>query len=118
MEQWITKMILQSFMRDCNKIFVKQTSGKLSTKDNYELTKNLIETYTELIILQSKQDCGDVYFIEEFIEAVKNKCIIDYDGVGYFLDVNGNKKEPIRCDSRFLRRAKNNGEKFVIWYNK
>lgn len=73
--------------------------------------------------LQKAQGYGDVFLIDDFIEDVRNGCFINYDGIGFFGDWNGEvhrglyNKDMINCDVKWLEENRKD-YLFIFWYNK
>lgn len=86
--------------------------------EKYRQKEALEELYAQAIELTVKDDCGLIMPIEECIDWVMAKSIIDYDGIGYLLDKDGERIGGMWCDVSFLKNAKKNGACFVAWYNK
>lgn len=87
--------------------------------DNPEAEKCL-EEYAEAILALTKIGFGEVYLIDEFIEDVRQGGITNYDGVGSWIDGNGNTLEHVNCNVEWLKNTKNRpeGAKFIAWFNK
>ena len=106
---WEIMQIISSYNKT-----IKEFDG-LSDKEEEVLE----ELYAQAIRIQCKEECGHIMVLEDFIEDVANGCFIDYDGHGYFLDFNGNRHEPLRCDVEFLEKYSDKGDyPFVLWFNK
>lgn len=87
-------------------------------EDNFREQDKLRDLYAAAIILNVKHGYGLFYPIDDFIEDVRGGGIIDYDGIGYLLDADGNRIGPSRCNIKFLEDAKFNGAVYVAWFNK
>lgn len=66
---------------------------------------------------------GGTYTIDKFIELVKNKYIVDYDGLGYAaFEIEGqlyeHEKMEVHCDADWLEARKKQGITHIRWYNK
>ena len=83
-----------------------------SKKDNKQ------ELYTKAIQYTVKNKYGIVFHIDDFIESVDCGGFIDYDGIGYALDIDGKEIEQIHCNTKYLKSIKKKGAMFVAWYNK
>lgn len=86
--------------------------------EKHEQKEALEEIYAKAIELTVKDNCGLIMPIDECIDWVKRGSIIDYDGVGYLVNENGEEIDGMHCDEEFLQKAKENGACFVAWYNK
>lgn len=108
LSEWNIERILSDFVADYSNI----QPG--SDAELEELTKK----YVALISLQ-QTTYGDVFTLDNFIQAVKSKCILDYDGSGYFATSSGevNKEVPLLCKVSYLNKMKDTYA-FVVWYNK
>ena len=93
---------------------------KINQVDKHDFCEQdrLKELYSQAIILNVKYGYGLFYPIDDFIEDVTSGGIVDYDGIGYLLDSNGDKIGPSRCNVKFLEDAKSNGTVYVAWFNK
>lgn len=96
---------------DC---FARRVEGMDDYSEEYEAMQGL---YAQAIILNVKEGFGLFYPIDDFIEEVRCGCIIDYDGIGYLLDKDGNHLKGIQCNSEWLEHQKPQAV-FVAWYNK
>ena len=61
---------------------------------------------------------GDIYFIEDFIDDVRHGGITNYDGIGDWVDDEGNSLGQINCNVKWLEKNKPENAKFIMWYNK
>ena len=67
--------------------------------------------------LQTRISSGHIMTVDQFIELVEERSIIDDDGCGSFADYAANKHEAVWCDVDWLNEHR--GEyPFVIWYNR
>lgn len=90
---------------------------KLEPNDWNNIEK-IEDLYAQAIELTVKNNCGLIMPIDMCIDWVKSGGIIDYDGHGYLLDENGEKIGGMHCNTDFLKKAKEEGACFVVWYNK
>lgn len=72
--------------------------------------------------LQEAQGYGDVFLIDDFIEQVRCGCFINYDGIGFFGDWNGEidrefYNDMINCDVEWLEKNRKD-YLFIYWYNR
>jgi hypothetical protein len=72
--------------------------------------------------LQKAQGYGEVFLIDDFIEEVRNGCFINFDGIGFFGDWNGENdrefyKDMINCNVKWLEENRKD-YLFIFWYNK
>lgn len=72
--------------------------------------------------LQEAQGYGAVFLIDDFIEEVKHGCFINYDGIGFFGDWNGEidrefYNDMINCNVKWLEEN-HKDYLFIFWYNK
>ena len=65
------------------------------------------------LVIVAKNGFGSCYFIDSFLDSVKAGMFTPYDGVGKFLDENGDSI----CDVWSVDEVPNNA-KFVLWFNK
>lgn len=75
------------------------------------------ELYAQAIRIQCNKEYGHVYTVDDFITDVKNGSLMNYDGVGYFASIYGEKSEYVDCDVDWLN-ANRKDYKYVLWYNK
>lgn len=62
---------------------------------------------------------GDVFTLENFIEAVSCGCFTDYDGFGYLSPDGIQKRDLAECNLNWLNAKLVGGYfKYVIWFNK
>lgn len=80
--------------------------------------ENKKEIYTKAIQYTVKNKYGIVYYIDDFIGCVDCGGFIDYDGIGYALDIDGKEIEKIHCDTKYLKSLKRKGAIFIAWYNR
>ena len=85
---------------------------------NFRKKDELNELYAKAIIMNVNHGYGLFYPIDDFIDDVRGGGIINYDGIGYLLDTNGDEIGRVDCDVRFLENAKTNGAVYVSWFNK
>ena len=93
---------------------------KVKDVDEYDFRKRekLKDIYTQAIILNTNRGYGLYYPIDDFIDDVSCGGIIDYDGIGYLLNADGNELGYVRCNLDFLEKAKMDGTVYVAWFNK
>lgn len=94
--------------------YSKRINGIDEYSKEFEMTQDL---YTQAIILNVKEGFGLFYPIDDFIDEVKHGSIIDYDGIGYLLNKDGNRLKVVKCNSEWLEHQKPQAV-FVAWYNK
>ena len=105
---WEIGVLLQRYANRANKL----------DKHNFDEKDRLKKLYAKAILLNVEHGYGLFYPIDDFTDAVSDGCYIDYDGIGYLLDVDGNRIGPSRCNVKFLEAAKSNGAVYVSWFNK
>lgn len=84
----------------------------------YDLQEKLEDKYiqmTRLVFTKSILSFGELMTIETFIQCQKNGSFISYDGLGYYLDWEGNKLGDINWNNYDKYPE---GTVFVAWYNK
>lgn len=86
-------------------------------KDYGEEADKLEAIYCAAMKILFKQGYGDVFTVDNFIAHVACGGFIDYDGIGYFANIEGEEKQQISCDEKWLQ-AHRGDYPFVIWYNK
>lgn len=86
--------------------------------EKYQQMEELKDLYAKAIELTCKSGFGFKMPIDDFIIDVQDGFFIDYDGLGYLLDKDGNRIGGMRCDVLLLQEAKKHGACFVDWYNK
>lgn len=97
---------------------IQYFNDKTQCVDEYSKEyEELEELYAQAIRLQCKQEFGYILTLDDFIDNVKNKSFIDYDGCGCFLDKNGEEYGSVRCDADWLTKFKNTFT-YVLWFNK
>jgi hypothetical protein len=101
-------VLLNSYANRINKV----------DKNDFKEQDRLEELYAKAIILNVKYGYGLFYPIDDFIEDVRCGGIMNYDGIGYLLDVDGNELGSVNCNVKFLEDAKKNGAVYVSWFNK
>jgi hypothetical protein len=92
-------------------------SAKLDPHD-FDGWRKLKDLYAQAIILNVRHGYGLFYPIDDFIEDVRGGGIMDYDGMGDLLDADGNELGYVRCNVKFLEKAKADGAVYVAWFNK
>lgn len=75
------------------------------------------ELYACAMRAMFKDGIGDVFTVDSFIDDVKATCFTNYDGSGYFMTMDGERKECISCDVEWLESHRKDYP-FIIWYNK
>ena len=110
---WEIGVLLDS----CNDV-LKPLKSEEYNFEKEEQKEAIEKLYAQAIELTVKDNCGLIMPIDLAICWVEGKCIIDYDGIGYLLDKNGEQIGDMYCDVPFLNKAKENGTVFVAWYNK
>ena len=85
---------------------------------NFRKKDELNELYSKAIIMNVQYGYGDFYPIDDFMDDVEGGGIMNYDGIGYLLDANGNEIDQVDCNLEFLEDAKANGAVYVSWFNK
>lgn len=106
--EWEIGVLLHCFAEKFNKL------GEY----DFDEEDRLKDLYAKAIILNVKDGYGLFYPIDDFIESVEGGGYIDYDGIGFLLNGNGEKIGHSRCNVQFLEEAKANGAVYVAWYNK
>lgn len=93
----------------------KDAVGKTDPSD-YDILDDL---YSQAIRLQLKfnDDC-DIAVAFDFLEAVKLNFFTDYDGIGYFLNYDGERIGKLRCNVQWLLDNRPKEAYFVAWYGK
>jgi hypothetical protein len=89
-----------------------------------ELPQRLADRYSKEAVLkrrceelQTRIPNGHIMTVDQFIELVEERSIIDDDGSGSFADYAANKHEAVWCDVDWLNEHR--GEyPFVIWYGR
>jgi len=62
---------------------------------------------------------GDRFTIKEFLEHVQSGCITDFDGCGYYGNVNQKSNISVTCNEDEIIKMKNNKTfSHVYWFNK
>lgn len=109
-----------SFLRWEIGVLMNCYADRINQVDKHDFRKRgqLKDLYAQAIILNVKYGYGLFYPIDDFIEEVDGGGIVDYDGIGYLLDADGNQIAPSRCSVKFLEEAKANGAVYVSWFNK
>lgn len=87
-------------------------------KDDHKGRKELLTLYAKAMILNVQKGFGLFLPIDDFIEDVRGGFYTDYDGMGDLLDVDGNELGYVRCDVKYLEKAKADGTVYVAWFNK
>lgn len=70
-------------------------------------------TCMRALAIVADKECGDCFALKDFIEAVEAGGFNSYDGVGDFVDRNGNELGDVWHSDQIPAKAK-----FVMWYNK
>ena len=95
------------------------TDEKNQTNSNdWYVLEALEDVYSKAIELTCRENCGLIMPMDMAIEWVDSGFIVDYDGMGYALDSDGNRIKAICCDVDFLEECKKDGAVFMAWYNK
>lgn len=101
-------------------VLMDHYSERAAKLDNYDFEgqHKLKDLYAQAIILNVNRGYGLFYPIDDFIESVRGGFYNDYDGIGDLLDADGNELGDVRCNVKYLEKAKSNGTVYVAWYNK
>ena len=95
--------------------------GNLPREKRWDIENTPADPYwqaAQAIYILNKIGYGDCYYIDDFIEEVKNGNFTEYDGIGSFVDNEGNKLSRIICDDEWIEENKPENCNFVMWYNK
>lgn len=93
----------------------------LSKEKLWEIENTSADPYwqaAQAVYILNKIGYGDCYYVDDFIERVEEGCFIEYDGIGSFVDDEGNKLSRIICDVKWLKENKPENCHFIMWYNK
>lgn len=110
---WEIGVLLHSYGEQISKLNITEYDY-----EKYRQAEAIDELYAKAIEITCKDNCGLILPIDDAIEWVRGGSIIDYDGIGKFLDANGEEIGSMHCDVDFILKAKENGTCFVAWYNK
>ncbi len=69
-------------------------------------------------LITANHGFGDCFSIDDFIKMVEEGYLIDYDGIGRWVDFQGNELGKIHCDANWLKDNIPEEAKFVMWFNK
>jgi hypothetical protein len=88
--------------------------SKCKTNDEKTITQM---KYARALQIVCKDDVGKVMVVNDFEDNVREGLLNDYDGVGIFLDWEGNRKDLAFCDIEWLKENKKDYP-FVRWFNR
>jgi hypothetical protein len=102
------------------KWLLKRMLYELEDLDGYSsIYDEVVDKYAKMAEIQAKVKYGDVFTIEDFIEAVESGGFIPYDGFGYYWDENKNEEtEEYTSFNVDKLKEKSKTYKYVVWYNK
>jgi hypothetical protein len=110
---------LEVMFEQIKNLYLSYTKGDISAGEYYTKHHKYLDIYTQAMkLLFSKPELSfcDLMPVEQFAEAVENGGFTSYDGVGDYLDFEGNDLEvPINWNYPFDYPDK---AVFVAWYNK
>ena len=109
------KYTLKSFIPDIIQ-FLDLPYGEQWNREDTE--EDSILQAAHAVLINAKIGYGQCFSIKHFIEDVETGGLIDYDGCGYWVNVEGNELGPISCNVEWLRNNKPKDAKFIMWYNK
>lgn len=76
------------------------------------------ELYAKLLMIQTDPDCiGHIFRTEEFAEWVKTGFISSYDGMGYFVNIEGKDGPAVGFNPKKIRNMAKEYP-FVRWCNR
>ena len=102
---WEIMYLIDAFNKAYSKC--KTNDEKISTQIKYARALQIV----------CDDDAGKVMTIEDFEESVREGLLTDFDGVGIFLNWEGERKDLARCDSEWLAANKKDYP-FIRWFNK
>lgn len=117
-DQWTLRYLFQYYYEERRALKEENRKGRIdfATMDNrQEELENKYIQMTRLAFTKSILSFCDLMTIETFIEYQESKCLISYDGSGYYLDWEGNELGSINW-SNYNKYPE--GTVFVAWYNK
>ena len=106
--------IMDGYMNDVNKIYA---DSEKQYCDQWNAKEKLGEIYAQAMRILFNHGFGDIMTVDNFINCVSNGYFNNYDGRGYFCDIEGNEHEEINCNSDWLRENRKDYS-FITWYNK
>lgn len=112
-DDWTLKGILTDFHLELKSLEEKDLS--YSEKDKKE--ESLLDNYIHLIRLAfQRKEFGDLMTVENFERCCRDGLFINYDGIGYYLDYDGNELGYVDCRDKVEDWP--DKAAFVAWYNK
>ena len=67
---------------------------------------------------EKETSAGNIHTCEEFLEEVKCYCIMDYDGIGYYLHKDGTESSRNAVPSVIFKKGTDPNYTHIVWYNK
>lgn len=113
--EWEIGVLIDHYVDRKNQLSAKE--DVMDFREFFKAEDELSELYSRAIILNVKHGYGIYYPIDDFIDSVKRGSYVDYDGIGYLLDIDGNKIGPSRCNAKWLEESKKQGAVYVSWFN-
>ena len=92
-------------------------SDAIKETKSYDEREAIKTEYANCMKILFKNGFGHVYTFDDFIPLVDSKCYLNYDGIGYIVDKDGEKIEPIDCNVSWLKKHKKKNH-YITWYNK
>lgn len=117
-DQWTLKYLFRNYYDERRALKTENHKDHINFSTIYDLQEKLEDKYIQMIRLVFTKDnlsFGELMTIETFIECQKNGSFISYDGLGYYLDWEGNKLGNINWNNYDKYPE---GTVFVAWYNK
>ena len=91
--------------------FIQYAKIPDSKEDPYELVANAA-------LIVARIGYGECFCISDIIEAVREGFFIGADGIGDWVDKEGNHLGEIYCNVKWLEENKPENAAFIMWYNK
>ena len=88
-----------------------------NSESEYSEQEETLVLFSAAMRLLFKDGIADVFTVDNFIRSVERGSFNDYDGIGCFSAIDGEKQKEIRCDADWLKENRADYP-FVLWYNK
>ena len=117
-DQWTLRCLFRDYHEERRALKTENRKGHIDFATMYDQQEELEDKYiqmTRLAFSKYNLSFGTLMTIETFIKYQEDGSFISYDGLGYYLDWEGNKLGSINW-SNYNKYPR--GTRFVAWYNK
>lgn len=117
-DRWTLKHLFRNYHDERCALKTENRKGHINFSTMYDLQEKLEDKYIQmmkLVFTKSNLSFGELMAIETFVQRQEDGSLIPYDGLGYYLDWDGNELGSVNW-SDYNKYPE--GTIFVAWYNK